>query len=82
MKSSRASKPRRVKLRLRPQGQQKPMVEVRDLMLPGSPEYDGGLPGVTFRWLTPCKRRWWFYPCKSVEEFASDLRFKNMEFCT
>ena len=56
-----------------------PSVEIRAVMLPGHPEHDGGLPGISFRWLKRRPRQGWFYPCNTVEEFFADFRFSNLE---
>lgn len=71
------------KARLRYKGfETTPSVEISAVMIPGYREYDGGLPGVSFRWL---KRRYggtgWFFPCKSLDEFFADYRFSNLELC-
>lgn len=55
-----------------------PSVEIKAVMLPGHEEYDGALPGIVFRWLKKPRKPSFFYPCKSVDEFLSDYRFRNL----
>ena len=69
--------------RLRYKGfEQTPSVEITAVLVPGHQEHDGGLPGIGVCWL---KRRHglrrFFYPCRSVHEFFSDMRFSNLEVC-
>lgn len=59
--------------------EQTPSVEVVCVMLPGQPEYDGGVPGISFRLLKRRKRTTYFFVCNSVEEFFRADRFSNLE---
>lgn len=55
-----------------------PSIEIKAVLVPGHPEYDGGLPGISFRYLKRRGKPSWFYPCKTVDEFFADYRFANL----
>jgi hypothetical protein len=55
-----------------------PSVEIKAVLVPGHPEYDGGIPGVSFRYLKRPGKPSWFYPCRTVDEFFADYRFANL----
>lgn len=55
-----------------------PSVEIKDVLLPGHPEFDGAWQGIVFKWLKKSRKPSFFYPCKSTKEFLSDDRFKNL----
>lgn len=46
-------------------------MDVRKIVMPGYPDYDGGLPGVSGSW----GRKRWFVPAKDPEQFWNTFPF-------
>ena len=55
-------------------------IKIVGVQLPGYPNYDGALPGVSVLFST-IKGNWgrkrWFYPCNSYRQFKKDMKMSN-----
>lgn len=50
--------------------------KITAISLPGTPSDDGGIPGVSVKWLNTSNGRGW-YPFASEQEFWDHMLFKN-----
>jgi len=55
-----------------------PSVGINAVLVPGHPEYDGALPGISVTFLKKKRNRVWFFPCKTVDEFFAYSIFSNL----
>ena len=52
-------------------------VKIKAMSLPGTPSDDGGLPGVSVKWLNNNNGSGW-WPFRTEAEFWADFRFSNL----
>ena len=58
--------------------EQTPSVRINAVLVPGHPEYDGAMPGISFTYLKRRGKPSWFFPCNNVDDFFKDARFSNL----
>jgi hypothetical protein len=47
-------------------------MDIERVVMPGYPDYDGGLPGVSVKW----GKKSWFVPARNAEEFWSQFPYE------
>lgn len=52
-------------------------IRIKGISFPGTPDDDGGLPGVAVKWLDNNNGSGW-YPFATEAAFWSDIRFQNL----